>query len=381
MLRSPPPHFRPDATYVPGYDARPTRTTAALAAQVARRHGLDIVDAWPMPALALDCFVMRTRKAAERAPARGRDRARSRGRVRATDDVFDVLGHNDPLYPLQPSASAWHLAEVHRIATGRNVRIAEIDTGVDLEQPDLRDRIELARNFAETPMTAEQHGTAVAGIIAARADDDIGIAGIAPNARLEVRRACREAPGHAQATCTTFALARALQFALEQRVQVLNLSLGGPRDRLLERLLDAALARHVVIVAAVDEDVPADAFPASHPGVIAVGTRLAATEVARRRVDRARARRADHVAGTALGPGRRQLICRGPRFRCGRIVARTRAHARRRPDPRRAAAGRDRGRDRSGSGGGGHVLGARADDQHLRVRIAVARAPGADRAR
>ena len=65
-------------------------------------------------------------------------------------------------------------------------------------------------------------------------------------------------------------MAKALQFALEENAQVVNLSLGGPRDRLLERLLDVALARGITVVSAVDPDVRNGGFPASHRGVLAV---------------------------------------------------------------------------------------------------------------
>src|SRR6266540_4191357 len=64
--------------------------------------------------------------------------------------------------------------------------------------------------------------------------------------------------------------AKALQFALDQRVQIVNLSLGGPRDRLLERLLDVAASREVTVVAAADPMLRDGGFPASHRGVLAI---------------------------------------------------------------------------------------------------------------
>ena len=110
--------------------------------------------------------------------------------------VFRVLAHNDPLYPLQPSATLWRLDELHRIATGRRVRVAEIDTGVDVNHPDLAGRVAVTRNFVDGRRdVAERHGTAIAGIIGARADDGIGIAGIAPEAKLLALRACWQAAG------------------------------------------------------------------------------------------------------------------------------------------------------------------------------------------
>lgn len=271
MLRAVPPHFRPDTAYAPGY-LSPLRAGGQrrIAESLARRQDLAVVDSWPMPALGVDCFVMEAASSGVVARALkelGRDE-----RVESAQamNVFRVLGHDDPLYPLQREALGWRLAEVHRLATGRNVRVAEIDSGVEADHPDLHGRVSVTRNFAGTPATGEAHGTAVAGIIAARADDRIGIAGVAPEAELHALRACEERIRGDGATCTSFTLAKALQFALDSDVRVINLSLGGPPDRLLERLIDAAIARRIVVVAAVDSHAFDGGFPAALPGVLAV---------------------------------------------------------------------------------------------------------------
>jgi len=149
--------------------------------------------------------------------------------------------------------------------------VAEIDSGVQVDHPDLAGRVAIDRNFVdERASVAEAHGTAVAGIIAARADDAIGIAGVAPESELLALRACWEAAPGEPAMCSSFTLAKALQFALERKADVINLSLGGPGDRLLERLLDVALDRGIVVVAAVDPRAPDGGFPASVAGVLAV---------------------------------------------------------------------------------------------------------------
>jgi subtilisin family serine protease len=274
MLRAPPPHFRPYIDDAPGYDARvPHGGQRRIAEDLARHYDLRLVTDWPMPALGVDCFVLEAR--GREAIARVVDAIARDARVESAQamQVFHVLAHNDPLYPLQPGARRWHLAEVHKVTTGRNVRIAEVDTGVEADHPDLRGRVAVVRDFVGTPAPAgEAHGTAVAGIIAARADDGVGIAGVAPDAALLALRACRQEPGQPVATCTSFTLAKALQFALDRDAQVINLSLGGPRDRLLERLLDVGLARHIVIVAAADPRVSDGGFPATHPGVLAVAS-------------------------------------------------------------------------------------------------------------
>src|SRR5437660_4929998 len=214
-------------------------------------------------------------------------------RVESTqrENLFRVLAQNYTLYPLQPSAKRWHMDELHKITTGRRVRVAEVDTGVDVNHPDLSGRVAVARYFVDGRRdVAEAHGTAVAGIIAARADDGIGIAGIAPEAKFLALRACWQAAetGDAAAYCSSFNLAKALQFALDENAQVINLSLGGPRDRLLERLLDAATARGITVVAAADPALRDGGFPASHRGVLAVAS------------DDAH----DVGVGVLLGPGR-----------------------------------------------------------------------------
>jgi subtilisin family serine protease len=271
-LRSAPPHFRPDVDYAGGYDARVGRDARRRIAQaLASQYGLKIVDSWPMPALGVDCFVMEAAGDASLAPLVERMSADARVESIQAMNVFHVLAHNDPLYPLQPSAKLWHLDEIHKVSTGRLIRVAEVDTGVEVDHPDLAGQIAVARNFVDARNgVAEMHGTAVAGIIAARPDNGQGVAGIAPASRLMALRACWQPTGSAAAVCNSFTLAKALQFALDERAEVINLSLGGPRDRLLERLLDVALARDIAIIAAVDANVRGGGFPASHAGVLAV---------------------------------------------------------------------------------------------------------------
>ncbi len=272
MVRIPPAHFRPDGGYGGGYDAQSGRAARhRIAAEVAAAHGLVVESDWPMPSLGVDCFLM---KAPDDRPLQVvLDALASDSRTAWAQPLnkFHSLSHNDPLFALQPAATSWHLAEVHAVATGRNVSIAQLDTGVELAHPDLAGQIAIAENFVDAnPYTAEAHGTAVAGIIAARADNGIGIAGIAPEARLMALRACWQVD--ASATCNSFTLAKAFQFALERGARVINLSVTGPEDKLLHALLDAALVRGVIVVGAVDPVTAGGGFPASHPGVIAVST-------------------------------------------------------------------------------------------------------------
>jgi Subtilase family len=273
MLRAAPPHFRPDVDYAGGYDSRLGRDARRrIAEALADQYQLRIVDDWPMPALGVDCFVMDARGKGSIEQLAQRIALDPRVESAQSVNLFQVLAYNDPLYPLQPSATSWHLSELHQVATGRNVRVAEIDTGVQTAHPDFGGRVAMARNFVDDRgAVAEMHGTAVAGIIVAQGNNGIGMVGIAPDAQLFALRACWETAVRTDAAvCSSFTLAKALQFAINLDAQVINLSLGGPRDRLLARLIDAALARGITVVAAVDPKSADGGFPASHTGVLAI---------------------------------------------------------------------------------------------------------------
>ncbi|HXA47900.1 MAG TPA: S8 family serine peptidase, partial [Burkholderiaceae bacterium] len=160
--------------------------------------------------------------------------------------------------------------ELHKAATGRNIRMAIIDSGVDEHHPDLTGQVKFKENFVDgNPYVSESHGTAVAGIIGASARTSVGIEGIASDAQLMALRACWEVSEH-DTRCNSFTLGKALNFAIMHKAQVINLSLTGQPDRLLQRLLDAALAQDITVVAASDPHIVDGGFPASYPGVIAV---------------------------------------------------------------------------------------------------------------
>lgn len=271
MIAAAPPHYRP-GTSASGYGSRATRPRFDLAGlALARDHGMTLADDWPMPALGLHCFVMTIGAGQSREVLAAQLAADSRVESVQPVQLFRTLGRNDPYYAMQSSARALDLDRLHQIATGRNVRIAQVDTGVDLSHPDLHGALTEARNFVDgSGYAAEVHGTAVAGVIVARADNSLGIVGVAPEATLLPLRACWPDQADSDtALCSSFTLAKAIQFAVDQRVRVLNLSLGGPRDRLLERLIERATEAGMTVVGAVDA-VPGRSFPSAHPRVIAI---------------------------------------------------------------------------------------------------------------
>ncbi|MES2072426.1 MAG: S8 family serine peptidase [Pseudomonadota bacterium] len=271
MLHLPPPHFRPDANYGGHYaDDSGRSARRRVAEDLARKHGLKLLNDWPMATLGVDCYVMAVPP--NESPAQMAERLSRDERVEWAQamELFHGLQAGDPLYPVQPGGKDWHLAEIHQTTIGRNIRVAVVDSGVDDAHPDLQGQVQIRENFIDgNPYAAEMHGTGVAGIIAARGGNGMGIVGVAPGAKLMALRACWESPQQA-AQCSSFTLGKALNFAIMHDAQVINLSLGGPPDRLLQRLLDAALSRGIAIIAAVDPRSQGGGFPASYPGVIAV---------------------------------------------------------------------------------------------------------------
>jgi len=276
LLRLPPEHFRPDSAYSGSYgDGQGRGARRRIASRLARENGLTLVDDWPMPLVGVDCFIMTV--AAGRSPTEVAQRL-SRDPAVAWSEPMSVYhaqggapAAEGRLFRAQPAAREWRLADLHEIATGHDVLVAVIDSMIEETHPDLLGQVRISEDFVpEHPVKAEQHGTGVAGIIAAKG---VGIVGVAPRARLMALRACwQTGPPTSQATtiCDSLSLAKALHFAIEHNAQVINLSLSGPPDPLLGRLLDVAVARGAIVVGAYDRAAPDGGFPASHAGVVAV---------------------------------------------------------------------------------------------------------------
>jgi len=281
MLRAAAPHLRAGDGYAASYTASPDENARMhIAHALAQQYGLQVVDSWPMPALGLDCFVMRVAPGMSAGDVTQLLSHDARVESAEPRQAFHTLANDDPLYSLQPTANSWHLTELHAAATGHGVAIAEVDSGVDTANPDLAGQVVEQRNFVDDDgYRAELHGTEVAGIIAAREGNGVGIAGVAPRAQLLALRACWQlADDSAASACDSFTLAKALQYALQKHVQVINLSLSGPDDRLLERLLDAATAQRIAVVSAVDDSAADGGFPASYKGVLAVAGERSTTQ-------------------------------------------------------------------------------------------------------
>jgi len=260
-------HYHRPSSYGAGPGAGPLLD--ALAAE----YAITRVSGWPMRTLGVHCEVFAT--------ARGSDaeavaaRLAHDPRVDSAEPMrqFRTLTNNvDPYRPLQHALDTLEVDAAHAMSSGAGVRVAVIDSGIDASHPDLAGVVRSRRDFTSGPLAP--HGTEVAGLIAARGANGTGILGVAPMAQLDDLRACRAgAAADAPAVCDSYTLAQALDFAVNSQVDVINLSLAGPDDALLARLLAGAEARGIsVVVAAPPAADTADRFPASVPTVVAVAT-------------------------------------------------------------------------------------------------------------
>ncbi len=191
---------------------------------------------------------------------------------------------NDPYF-----SSQWNLARINatdawEISQGSSsIGVAVIDSGVDIGHPDLAGRLAQGYNCLHPGTLPEDdngHGTHVAGIIASATNNKLGIAGLAPLTPVMPIKAVRS-DGRADGLC----VADSIRFAVDAGVRIINLSLGGAPDYLVESALRYAYDHNVLLVASAGNCGSNDAFfdpgceyeqnpslyPAASPYVLSVG--------------------------------------------------------------------------------------------------------------
>ncbi|MFE4036122.1 S8 family peptidase [Priestia sp. YIM B13489] len=180
---------------------------------------------------------------------------------------------NDSFYPFQygpqkvQAPSAWDVTK-----SNSSIRIAIVDTGVQLNHPDLTSKLLPGYNFVDgntNPSDGNGHGTHVAGIAAAATNNVSGIAGMAPLASILPLRALDNT---GNGTLTN--IANAIIYAADQGAQVINLSLGGSQGSLtLENAINYAWDKGSVILAAAgNEGANTLTYPAYYENAIAVAS-------------------------------------------------------------------------------------------------------------
>jgi len=246
----------------------PTAAAAAVQAELVRRGGITSRSLGPLHALVVEA--PSPRALAGIPGVRYVERLAQRRLAVAPNDPF--------------VARQWYLAQNRSYDAWTEmplltpVRVAVIDSGVDGSHPELATHIVAARSFVggSARKDMQGHGTFVAGLIAAGANDGVGIAGLAPSAELIVAKVVSSS-----GTIPVEAEALAIRWAVDQGARVINMSLSGLRDptdasrdtysQLEADAVAYAVRKGVVVVAAVGNSDQAPAQPwqyASYPAAL-----------------------------------------------------------------------------------------------------------------
>lgn len=168
------------------------------------------------------------------------------------------------VYPKSLTGASRALA----LASGENILIGMIDGPVDINHKDLKDKVTQHSLVEFNPRSVAQmhHGTAIAGVLVA-SNDRIGIA---PNAKL-LSVSAFEYTEKDKARSSSAQIAQAIDYAINKKVDILNLSFSGGKDPLVQRMIRKAIGRGIVVVASTGNDnTEKPRYPAAYPSVIAV---------------------------------------------------------------------------------------------------------------
>jgi subtilisin family serine protease len=177
---------------------------------------------------------------------------------------------DDVLYSDQSWADALDLPAAWEITTGSPAAVvAVVDSGVSASHPDLAGALLPGYDFLNNDTEPEDdvgHGTAVAGIIAARGDDRVGIAGVAMSAMILPVKV-----GSASGAPVS-AIAAGVVWAVDQGVEVINLSLVTDQpSNALREAVQYAYERDIPVITAAGNDPKGVSYPGAYDHTISVG--------------------------------------------------------------------------------------------------------------
>jgi subtilisin family serine protease len=192
--------------------------------------------------------------------------------------LYTRQGIPDPKTAEQYHLSLLNIGKAQTLSGKNKVRVAVIDTGVDKNHPELKNKLLPSYN-AVNPMNQgapDSHGTHVAGIIAAEKGNGVGGYGINPNVEILPIDVFDRALG-----ASDYVIADAILYAVEKKAKVINMSLSSySNSPLIEEAVKKALAANVTVIAAAsNEAIDQPAYPAALEGVISVGSTNKANEL------------------------------------------------------------------------------------------------------
>ncbi|MCS7463450.1 S8 family peptidase [Paenibacillus doosanensis] len=192
--------------------------------------------------------------------------------ARKEAQISDELKPNDTLY----QRYQWNLPNIETeqgwtISKGSDqIKVAIVDTGVDINHPDLKDQLISGYNVVNTdaaPLDDVGHGTHVAGVIGAVVNNNIGVAGMSwYNRIMPVKVLDQSGAG------STYSVAQGIIWATDHGAKVINMSLGNYADaNFLHDAIKYAYDHDVVLIAASGNDnTETPGYPAAYPEVFAV---------------------------------------------------------------------------------------------------------------
>ena len=179
---------------------------------------------------------------------------------------------NDPYYSYQWHMQNLKVEEAWKVTKGKGVVVAVVDTGVSVGEDGFF-KLAPGYDFVDddtTPEDGNQHGSHVAGTIAQKADNGIGVVGVAPEATIMPVRVLGDDGGGSNTW-----VANGIIWAVDHGANIINLSLGSSQNS--EVVADAcayAYEHDVTVIAATGNDGYVDyiGYPAALPTTIAVGS-------------------------------------------------------------------------------------------------------------
>lgn len=243
-----------------------------ILSEIKDRHKLKVIDAFSLKSVNLSVALFET---TEKDIFRVIDELKKDRRILIVQPNYILRTMSDPLRKMQYASDILKLDKIHDVYKGRGIKVAVLDTGVDTNHDDLKERVVFSRNHVRGEgYLAEVHGTAIAGIIGASING-FGIEGVAPEAEIVALRACRQvSKERPEGECFTDSLSKAMDEAILQKVNIVNMSFGTTQqDKLLKRLIDKGVEQGILFVASAGNFKAERGlrFPASYPSVISVG--------------------------------------------------------------------------------------------------------------